>query len=193
MSPEDRRGHLLRCAQSLVEERGVPACTIDAVAQRAQVTAQLVHKYFGNRVALLEALYQQEQRAFAIALEAALAEANTLEEVVRVFVIANFDQLSGATAIGRLMSTPELAPAVDAYHASRSRTAGRLLARVLAREHPVLRESAEFVLTLGSAASVAAGDLAARRKRDREADIDATVRFVMAGIRSLAAGEHGQG
>jgi AcrR family transcriptional regulator len=187
MSPDDRRDHLLQCAQSLVEEQGVPACTIDAVAQSAQVTPQLVHKYFGNRVALLEALYQQEQRAFAQALEAALADANTLEEVVRVFVIANFDQLSGATAIGRLMSTPELAPAVDAYQASRSRTAGRLLARVLAREYPVLRESAEFVLTLGSAASVAAGDLAARRKRDREADIDATVRFVMAGIRSLAS------
>ena len=79
MSPEDRRDHLLRCAQSLVEDRGVPACTIDAVAQRAQVTPQLVHKYFGNRVALLEALYQQEQHAFAGALEAALAEASTLE------------------------------------------------------------------------------------------------------------------
>ncbi len=91
------------------------------------------------------------------------------------------------------MSTPELAPAIDAYRASGSRTAGRLLARVLTREHPVLRESAEFVLTIGSAASIAAGDFAARRKRDRDAAIDATVHFIMAGIRSLASGGHGQG
>jgi AcrR family transcriptional regulator len=190
MSPEDRREHLLGCARSLVEEGGVPACTIDAIAQSAEVTPQLVHKYFGNRVALLEALYQTEQRAFTIALEAALAEENTLEEVVRVFVTANFDQLSGATAIGQLMSTPELAPAIDADRSRESRTAGKLLARVLAREYPDLRESAEFALTIGSAASIAAGDFAARRKRDREADIDATVRFIMAGIRSLASGGH---
>jgi len=166
----------------------VSACTIDAVSQRADVTPQLVHKYFGHRVALLEALYHQEQRAFAISLEAELAEADTLEEVVRIFVTANFDQLSGATAIGQLMSTPELAPAIDADRARESRAAGRLLARVLGHEHPALSESAEFVLTMSSAASIAAGDLAARRGRDREADIDATVRFIMAGIRSLAQG-----
>jgi len=187
MSPEDRRDHLLECARSLVEERGVPACTIDAVAQTAQVTPQLVHKYFGNRVALLEALYQREQRAFAGLLEAALAEANTLEEVVRVFVTANFDQLSAATAIGQLMSTPELASAIDADRARGSRAAGRLLARALGREHPILRERAEFVLTIGSAASIAAGDFAARRRRDRKADIETTVHFIMAGIRSLAS------
>lgn len=189
MSPDDRRDHLLQCAQSLVEEEGVPACTIDAIAQRAEVTPQLVHKYFGNRVALLEALFQQEQRGFALALEGELAEANTLEEVVRVFVTANFDQLSAATAIGQLMSTSELAPAIEADRARGSRTAGRVLARALAREHPVLRKSAEFVLTIGSAASIAAGDFAARRNRDRESDIDATVRFIMAGIRSLASGK----
>ena len=58
----------------------------------------------------------------------------------------------------------------------------------MAAEYSASAEMTEFVLRLGSAASIEAGNLAAQRPdRDREHDIEAAVRFILAGIRELTA------
>ena len=57
LSPDDRRAQLLDIAKSTVERHGVSACTVERVAEHAGVTSQLVHKYFGTRMSLLERLF----------------------------------------------------------------------------------------------------------------------------------------
>lgn len=186
LSPEDRRHQLLDLARDIVEQDGVNACTVDVVSHRAGVTPQLVHKYFGTRASLLEELFRREDKRHQAHMRQRLAEAGNFEEVVRVFVTANFDQLSSATAIGQLRVVPEIAASEAKRRRSGGRAAERVLVRALAAEYPVTPEITEFVLRLGSAASIEAGNLAAQRpRRNRDQDIDNTVGFILAGIRAL--------
>jgi len=187
LSPEDRHDQLLDVARDIVEQEGVSACTVDAVSHRAGVTPQLVHKYFGTRASLLQDLFRREDDRYQAEMRERLADANSFEDVVRVFVTANFDQLSSATAIGQLRVLPEIAAIQDDRRRAGGRSAERVLVRAMTAEYPTSPEITEFVLRLGSAASIEAGNLAAQRQdTDRDRDIDDAVRFILAGIRELA-------
>ena len=186
LSPEDRRDQLLDVAKDIVEGTGVGACTVDEVSHQAGVTPQLVHKYFGTRSSLLQELFRREDDRYQAHVGDRVADALTFEDVVRVFVTANFDQLSSATAIGQLRGVPEVAAIQDERQRAGGRSAERILVRALAADYATSPEATEFVLRLGSAASIEAGNLAAqRRDRHRESDIENTVRFILAGIREL--------
>lgn len=165
---------------------GVSACTIDEVSECAGVTRQLVHKYFGTRTALLQELFQREDDRFQAELCGHLDGATTFEHTVRVFVTANFDQLSSSSVMGRLRSVPEVATIQDERRRSDERSAERVLVKAMTAEYPASPGIVEFVLRLGSAASIEAGNLSARRGgRNRETEIDNAVRFILAGIREL--------
>lgn len=193
LSPADRRDQLLDVAREVVEAAGVAACTVDSVSQRAGVTPQLVHKYFGTRTSLLQDLFRREDERYQADIRTQIAAAGDFEDVVRVFVTANFDQLSSATAIGRLRVVPEIATIRNERERAEGRGAERVLVRAMAAEYPTSPQATEFVLRLGSAASIEAGNLAAQRpERDRDQDIENTVRFILAGIRELTAEAVGQ-
>ena len=188
LSPDDRRAQLLDIAKSTVEHHGVSACTVERVAEHAGVTSQLVHKYFGTRMSLLGALLEREDARYQSAIRAGLAEATSFEQVVRVFVAANLDLVSGASAIGQLRGVPELADRHADRWRGEGRGAERVLVQALAAEYVADRSTTEFVLRLGSAASIEAADIAgARSIPDRDAHIDRTVRFILAGVEALAA------
>ncbi len=190
LAPEDRRQQLLDVARDVVELDGAAACTVETVSQRANVTSQLVHRYFGTRIALLQELFLREADRFQAEVRANLAAASGFEDIVRVFVTANFDQLSSATAIGQLRVLPEMQSIRAERRRSGRRDAERVLVAALANEYPGTSDGTadtiEFVLRLGSAASIEAGNLSARRPRsDRSADIERAVKFILAGIREL--------
>lgn len=177
---------LLDVAAAIVRDDGVAACTVDEVSQRAGVTSQLVHKYFGTRSSLLQELFLREDERFQADIHAELANAGSFDAIVRVFVTANFDQLSSATVIGQLRDLPETATVRDERQRAGTRSAEHVLVQALTAEHLISPEAVEFVLRLGSAASIEAGNLAAQRpERERTADIDNAVRFILAGISEL--------
>ena len=186
LSPEERRDQLLDVACAIVEQAGVPSCTVDAVSQQAGVTPQLVHKYLGNRASLLRELFAREDARYHDDIAARLATADTFADIVRVFVEANYDQLSSVTAIGRLRLAPEVAAVEEARRRTGSREAERILVKAMAARYPTTPDLMEFVLRLGSAASIEAGNIAAQRtSTSREQDIDNAVRFILAGVREL--------
>lgn len=188
LSPTDRREQLLDAARDIVEADGVGACTVDAVSRRAGVTSQLVHKYFGTRTSLLGDLFRREDDRYLADISSSIAAAGNFEEIVRVFVAANFDQLSAATAIGQLRVVPEISAIRDERQREGERSAEGVLVAAMAAEFPASPDVMEFVLRLGSAASIEAGSVSAHRSgRDREADVDRAVRFILAGIRELVA------
>lgn len=189
LAPAERRNQLLDCAVEVITDVGITECTIDAVAQRADVTPQLVHKYFGTRASLLSELFEREHASYTSQLETRLAAAAGFEQTVRVFVEANFDQLSDRTIIGQLSRSPEIEPAAITRVQRGDRAAGTLLARVMSEEFVAPPELAELILRMGSAASIAAGNVHAggrRRSRSRQADVDDAVRFIIGGVRALA-------
>ncbi len=188
LSPDDRQTQLLDIAKATVERHGVSACTVERVAERAGVTPQLVHKYFGTRMSLLGALLEREDARYQSAVRASLAEATSFEQVVRVFVAANLDLLSDASAIGQLQGVPELADRHADRWRGEGRGAERVLVRALTAEYHADRSTTEFVLRLGSAASIEAANIGrAGSIPDRNAHIDRTVRFILAGVEALTA------
>ena len=188
LSPDDRQTQLLDIAKATVERHGVSACTVERVAERAGVTPQLVHKYFGTRMSLLGALLEREDARYQSAVRASLAEATSFEQVVRVFVAANLDLLSDASAIGQLQGVPELADRHADRWRGEGRGAERVLVRALTAEYHADRSTTEFVLRLGSAASIEAANIGrAGSIPDRDAHIDRTVRFILAGVEALTA------
>ena len=188
LSPDDRQTQLLDIAKATVERHGVSACTVERVAERAGVTPQLVHKYFGTRMSLLGALLEREEARYQSAVRASLAEATGFEQVVRVFVAANLDLLSDASAIGQLRGVPELADRHADRWRGEGRGAERVLVRALTAEYHADRSTTEFVLRLGSAASIEAANIGrAGSIPDRDAHINRTVRFILAGVEALTA------
>ena len=188
LSPDDRQTQLLDIAKATVERHGVSACTVERVAERAGVTPQLVHKYFGTRMSLLGALLEREDARYQSAVRASLAEATSFEQVVRVFVAANLDLLSDASAIGQLRGVPELADRHADRWRGEGRGAERVLVRALTAEYHADRSTTEFVLRLGSAASIEAANIGRTGSiPDRDAHIDRTVRFILAGVEALTA------
>ena len=188
LSPDDRQAQLLDIAKATVERHGVSACTVERVAELAGVTPQLVHKYFGTRMSLLGALLEREDARYQAAVRASLAEATSFEQVVRVFVAANLDLLSDASAIGQLRGVPELADRHADRWRGEGRGAERVLVRALTAEYHADRSTTEFVLRLGSAASIEAANIGrAGSIPDRDAHINRTVRFILAGVEALTA------
>src|SRR3954454_5431761 len=70
-----RREQLLDVTTQLVVERGFPAVTIEAIAQRAGITRAVVYQHFGDLPTLLEAAIDREMtRARAQVSETTLAD-----------------------------------------------------------------------------------------------------------------------
>jgi AcrR family transcriptional regulator len=66
MPPAERREQLLDAALELIVENGFGSATIDAVAREAGVARPVVYRLFGDRPALLAALFaREEERALS--------------------------------------------------------------------------------------------------------------------------------
>lgn len=60
MSASARREQLLDVTTELVVERGFPAVSVEAIAQRARITRALIYQHFGDLHTLLEAAIDRE-------------------------------------------------------------------------------------------------------------------------------------
>ena len=79
----DRRNSLLDVAAELVADGDIDAVSMDAVAERANVSRPLVYKHFANRSELLAAVYQREAQLLHEELAAFVSAATTVEEMFR--------------------------------------------------------------------------------------------------------------
>lgn len=185
LTPDARRDQLLDTAKAMIVEAGLQAFSIEALARTAGVSSQLVYNHFASRLELLRALLVRENEAHRARIAADLAGATTFVEVARVFVAANYDDRRPGEILTVLSSQPELAEAVEEAAREDHRSSARLLLRTLPEVQELSRREAELALALASGASVAAGGLAHRLGLDREEAIDATMRFILAGIEAL--------
>ena len=187
MSPASRREFLLDTARSIIERDGLDALTIERLARSSAVSEQLVFHYFGTRAAILSEVLSRELTRYNEVVEKGLLLAVNFEDVVRVYCAANFDHRAASSVIAYLLADQQTAAAADDQLQADSQKAARVLAEHYSEAYGAGNATAEFALTVGSAASIAAAGLAARRGLNREAAIDQTMRFVMAGIHAVAS------
>ncbi|MHA3023822.1 TetR/AcrR family transcriptional regulator [Mycobacterium sp. BMJ-28] len=62
LGPERRRPQVLDAAMQIALDEGIPAVTIEAIASRLGVTRPVVYACYGNRVEVLTALLEREER-----------------------------------------------------------------------------------------------------------------------------------
>jgi AcrR family transcriptional regulator len=106
------RARLLRAAAELISERGWAAVSTRLVAERAGVTAGLVHYHFSSvRALLVEAAVGVMRQATAV-FEPALAGARTPADAVGVLV-ASLDEFTGTDPVSLLVIETYLAATRD--------------------------------------------------------------------------------
>lgn len=76
---DERRNALLDVAVAIAEETSVDDVTMDAVAERAEVSRPLLYKHFANRDELLGAVYRREAELLHHRLARGVIAATSLE------------------------------------------------------------------------------------------------------------------
>ena len=85
LSPSARIDQLLDVAKQIIMSDGLQSFTMESLARTAAVSSPLVYNYFSSRKALLRALLEREYRVIGSALFSEVGNANSFEEVIRMF------------------------------------------------------------------------------------------------------------
>jgi AcrR family transcriptional regulator len=78
----ETRSRLLEAAADLFAERGIDGSSVDAIAEAADRTSGAVYDHFGNKEGLLFALLQRWMDDVAVVIDAEVATARTLDDVL---------------------------------------------------------------------------------------------------------------
>ena len=108
LSPEGRRNQLLDSARDLIQNQGFSGFTMEALATEAGVSNPLVYKYFDTRLELLQELWTREYERYTGSVREQLSKAESFEDIVRLFVDLNFNELSLGGITHILGAQPEV-------------------------------------------------------------------------------------
>ena len=189
LSPEDRRIQLLESAKALILSKGLSSFTMEGLAREAGVSQPLVYKYFDTRLTLLRELLQRESGQFDSQLREQVSKAKNYDELLRLFVSANFVQFSSSNIVYVLREQPDVFSVIAENDRRQHRATAKFLVKTLADEFALTRQQAEQSVVLASGASQTAAAHYNRYGGDRDAMIANTVKFISSGIRALSISE----
>ena len=187
LSPANRIDQLLDVAKQMIVSDGLQSFTIESLARHAAVSSPLVYNYFPSRQALLQALLEREYRVSASALLAEVVNANSFEEVIRIFIANNFDHHAPGNIVPVLMSQPELAAHIKQLRKQQRKQTANYLVENTAKNYKLTVEQAQLAITMSSGASVAAAEWVAMNQLDRELAIDMALAYIKSGMEALSA------
>jgi len=189
LSPEDRRIQLLESAKALILSKGLSSFTMEGLAREAGVSQPLVYKYFDTRLTLLRELLQRESGQFDSQLREQVSKAKNYDELLRLFVTANFVQFSSSNIVYVLREQPDVFSVIAENDRRQHRATAKFLVKTLADEFALTRQQAEQSVVLASGASQTSAAHYNRYGGDRDAMIANTVKFISSGIRALSNSE----
>ena len=185
LSPDARRTQLLDTAKEMVVAGGLQAFTMEGLARQAGVSAPLVYNYFDGRPQLLQELLVREYRLFVEETNEALLDAKSFEDIVRISVASNFDHHAPGNILPLLQSQPEIASAIEADQQRTRRQNAKFLVQSAAESYHLTTDQAQLAVSMSSGASIAAAELAANAKLDRNETIELAVSYILAGIERI--------
>ena len=154
------------------------------------MTPPLVYNYFSSRQELLQALLKVEYDEFAIKLTQQVSEAETFEEVVRVFINSNFDHFAPGNIMPILDRQPEIADAIRSARKEHGDNVARFLVSNTAESFSLSKKVAAQVISMSSGASIAAAEFASQTRIQRKKAVDIAFDFVMAGLNAIGDSDH---
>lgn len=184
LSPEARREHLLDTAKAVIVSHGLQQLSMKALAAAAGVSEQLPFHYFSSRLDLVQQLLVRDYDYYVDAVTKAVGEANSLRDIVRMYVMMNFEHHSDGNVIAVLSGQPEIISAIAERQQEHQRFRRHFLVNAVAREYGLTRKDAELVMTMASSASISAASYVHKRAVDREKVVEKVLRFIFAGFES---------
>ena len=185
LAPSARTDQLLDVAKQMILSDGLQAFTMESLARTAAVSSPLVYNYFSSRRALLQALLEREYKVSGNALFAEVMNANSFEEVIRVFVANNFDHHAPGNIVPVLLSQPEISAAIKPLRKQERVQTANYLVDNTAKTYKLTIEQAQLAIALSSGGSMAAAEWVALNKLDRDHAIDMVVSYIKSGMEGL--------
>jgi AcrR family transcriptional regulator len=186
LAPSARIDQLLDVAKQMIVSDGLQSFTMESLARTAAVSSPLVYNYFSSRQALLQALLEREHRVIGRALIAEVGNANSFEEVIRMFIANNFDHHAPGNILPVLLSQPEIAKSIRELRKQQGMQTARYLVENTAKTYKLTVEQAQLAVTMSSGASIAAAEWVAMNTLDRKQAIDMALAYIKAGMAGLA-------
>jgi len=186
LSPSARIDQLLDVAKQMILNDGLQSFTMESLARNATVSSPLVYNYFSSRKALLQALLEREHRLSGSALLAEVVNANSFEEVIRVFITNNFSHHAPGNILPVLQSQPEIADGIKKLRKQQRMQTAQYLVENSAKTYKLSVEQAQLAIAMSSGASVAAAEWVAMNEVDQKKAIDMTLAYIKAGMKGLA-------
>ena len=184
LTPEARRSQILDVAKQAITSEGLQAFSLKQLVAQAGISEPLLFHYFSSRQDLLQQLLIREYEQYLESIQAALAKANTLEEVCRVFVARNYDHHDEDFVMDSLLEEPDIAVAVESQRSAHHKQRRKLLVNVVAKDIGVQRKKATMLVRMASAASLAAAKFAHENKMSRDEAIQMVMDFIDQGFKS---------
>ena len=186
LSPSARIDQLLDVAKQMIVSDGLQSFTMESLARTAAVSSPLVYNYFSSRQALLRTLLEREYRVIGSTLFSEVGNANSFEEVIRMFVANNFDHHAPGNILPVLLSQPEIADSIRELRMQQGMQTARYLVENTAKTYKLTVRQAQLAVTMSSGASIAAAEWVAMNTLDRKHAIDMALAYIKAGMEGLA-------
>jgi len=182
LSPLLRKNQLLDTAKQMIMEEGLQRFTMEALARAARVTSPLVYKYFASRERLLQVLLEREYAAFSEKLTKQLSETKDFAEVLRVFIVTNFDHHAPGNILPALLNEPDIAIVVEKDIKKGRRKSAFYLVENAAGSYELTKPQAELLVSMTSGVSIAAASYCNKSKIDRNHCIETALLYALAGL-----------
>ena len=186
LSPSARTDQLLDVAKQMIMSDGLQSFTVESLARTAAVTSPLVYNYFSSRQTLLQALLEREYRTSGKALLSEVSNADSFEEVVRMFVANNIDFHAPGNLLPVLLSQPEIAESIKELRTQQGMKIARYLIENTAKTYKLTAEQAQLAVAMSSGASIAVAEWVAMNTLDRKQAVDMALTYIKAGMESLS-------
>ncbi len=105
LPPEQRRKQIIEAAVDLIVSNGHSGCTLEQVAQHADISKPLIYKYFPKRDELLRAILQHEFAELNVRGFETISDNVPIERIVRATVERALHYYHDRGPILRLLST----------------------------------------------------------------------------------------
>ena len=189
LSPEARRDQILDVAKQSILENGLQQLSLRQLAVDAGVSEPLLFHYFSSRLELLQKLLERDFTRSIESLNQSLDGAESLEEILRIYVTRNYDQYDEESVIEILLAEADIASAVENFRTRNARHREQLLVKNISETLGISRKKAAMIAIMASAASMSAARFAHDSNVSREEAIQTAIDFISAGFQSQAAGD----
>ncbi len=186
LSPEARREQILDAANQSILKNGLGQLSLKKLAVDAGVSEPLLFHYFSSRLELLQQLLERDFTRSIGSLNAALDRAESLTEILRIYVTSNYDRCDENSVIDILLAETDIASAIEEQRTVNARHREKLLIQTISEHLGIRRKKAAMIALMASAASMSAARFAHENKVGREEAIETVIEFVTAGFESQA-------